>query len=48
MSGWASALLAGVPVGTAGAAGAFAAVIALALLLRHQARRWAIATQQAL
>ena len=48
MAGWASALLAGVPVSMAGAAGAFAAVIVLALLLRHQARCWAIATQQAL
>ena len=48
MAGWASALLAGVPVSMAGAAGAFAAVIVLALLLRHQARCWAIATRQAL
>jgi len=45
MAGLASALLGGVPFGVAGAAGAVAAVIVLALLLLHQARCWSAANQ---
>jgi len=43
-AGLASALLARISFGMAGAAGAAAAVIVLALLLRHQARCWSAAT----
>jgi len=43
MAGLASALLGGISFGMAGAAGAAAAVIVLALLLRHQARCWSAA-----
>jgi hypothetical protein len=45
MAGLASALLGGVPFGVAGAAGAVAAVVVLALLLLHQARCWSAANQ---